>query len=309
MRRLMVILVALAAVTLVGPMPAVEAAPGVRRAVAPLDGVVVREFDPPEQSWLAGHRGVDVAGQVGDLVVAAAAGQVRFAGPVAGRPVVSIAHGTLVTTYEPVTPLVAAGDLVEAGAVIGRLEAGHCGTLACLHWGLKEATTYLDPRSLLSQTTVRLIPVAAVTELERQRAEWERAQAAVSLTRPVPGPITSPFGYRINPITGAAELHDGTDFGSPCGTPIQAVAAGVVTQRSTDTGFGNRVFVDHGTVAGHHLVSSYNHLSGFALEVGAAVAPGDVIGYVGTTGLSTGCHLHLILRVDGALVDPMTQLG
>lgn len=129
----------------------------------PLDGEprVTRRFNPPPRRWLPGHRGVDLAGTPGAVVHAAGAGVVHFAGPVAGRGVVSVNHpGGLRTTYEPVTPLVAAGDPVTAGDPIGLLVAGHagCATEACLHWGLRRGDHYLDPLSLLGLGWVRLFP-------------------------------------------------------------------------------------------------------------------------------------------------------
>jgi len=131
----------------------------------PLDGVprVVRRFDPPAQRWLAGHRGVDLVGAPGATVRAAGAGRVRFAGRVAGRPVVSVDHtGGLRTTYEPVEPVVRAGDDVSAGDRIGRLVGGHpgCPVSACLHWGLRRGAVYLDPLTLIGLGQVRLLPLA-----------------------------------------------------------------------------------------------------------------------------------------------------
>ncbi|MDR1265621.1 MAG: M23 family metallopeptidase [Propionibacteriaceae bacterium] len=294
------------------------AAPVLPPAVAPLPGAVVRAFEPPAADWQPGHRGVDIAGQAGDTVVAAAAGVVHFAGMVAGRGVVSIDHGGLRTTYEPVEALVRAGDQVFPGDVIGRLRAGHpCPAEACLHWGLKQGETYLDPLSLLVSNEVRLISAEAFADLGRRRDAWVEAMAQQALARqsrsgllqPVDAPITSPFGYRINPLGGYQELHDGTDFGAACGTPVRAASAGTIVQQGWYGGFGNRVLIDHGTVGGQQLRTSYNHLSAYALAQGATVAQGEVIGYVGTTGWSTGCHLHFSLWADGALVDPMTRLG
>ncbi len=142
-------------------VPAVPAArPGYR---LPLAGnpTVTRPFQPPPQPWLAGHRGVDLAGAPGDQVVAAGAGTVAFAGTVAGVGVVSIDHPDgLRTTYQPVIPLVGAGQPVVAGQPIGTLLAGHpgCPIAACLHWGLKRGDVYLDPMALLTPTRVRLYP-------------------------------------------------------------------------------------------------------------------------------------------------------
>jgi murein DD-endopeptidase MepM/ murein hydrolase activator NlpD len=123
---------------------------------------VVRGFDPPAQPWLPGHRGVDLAAVPGDAVVAAGAGVVSFAGPVAGRGVVSVTHGALRTTYEPVTATVRAGDTVAPGDRLGTLAAGsgHCGGVpSCLHWGLLRGTEYLDPLLLLGRSHPVLLPI------------------------------------------------------------------------------------------------------------------------------------------------------
>jgi murein DD-endopeptidase MepM/ murein hydrolase activator NlpD len=130
----------------------------------PLEGgrpTVVRGFEPPPEPWMAGHRGVDLVPAAGDLVVAAGAGVVRFAGMVVDRPVVSIGHADgLITTYEPVLPMVKAGDTVEGGQPIGQLLGGHAGCgVACLHWGLRQGTSYLDPLALIGRVRVRLLPL------------------------------------------------------------------------------------------------------------------------------------------------------
>jgi murein DD-endopeptidase MepM/ murein hydrolase activator NlpD len=143
-----------------GAAPPVVAAAGT--AVRPLTGPVVRGFDPPDQPWLPGHRGVDLLGTVGAEIVSARAGRVVFAGTLAGRGVVVVSHGTLRTTYLPVRALVRVGQQVGAGEVIGRLEAGHgCPGGWCLHWGLKRGDTYLDPLSLLDAGPLRLLPDAS----------------------------------------------------------------------------------------------------------------------------------------------------
>ncbi|HET7530632.1 MAG TPA: peptidoglycan DD-metalloendopeptidase family protein [Mycobacteriales bacterium] len=123
---------------------------------------VVRGFDPPAQPWLAGHRGVDLAGHPGQTVVAAGAGVVAFAGPVAGIGVVTVRHPDgLLTTYQPVRPLVRRGSVVREGQQIGRLvRAGsHCWPQACLHWGLRRDADYLDPLALVGAGRVRLLPL------------------------------------------------------------------------------------------------------------------------------------------------------
>jgi murein DD-endopeptidase MepM/ murein hydrolase activator NlpD len=135
---------------------------------APADGVwplspepdVLSGFAPPASRWGAGHRGVDLAGSVGQVVRTAQAGTVSFAGRIAGRGVVVIDHGGTRTTYEPVASSVAVGDRVAAGARIGRLEllGSHCLPRACLHWGLLRGETYLDPLTLVGAGPVRLLP-------------------------------------------------------------------------------------------------------------------------------------------------------
>jgi murein DD-endopeptidase MepM/ murein hydrolase activator NlpD len=129
---------------------------------------VVRTFDAPTPNWNRGHRGVDLAGAAGQKVLAAGPGTVVFAGKLAGRPVVSIAHpGGLQTSYEPVQPSVRAGQSVAQGAVIGELLAGHpeCAAAACLHWGAMwgpaSAADYVDPLGLLATTQIRLKPISA----------------------------------------------------------------------------------------------------------------------------------------------------
>ncbi|WP_237706755.1 M23 family metallopeptidase [Kribbella flavida] len=128
------------------------------------------------------------------------------------------------------------------------------------------------------------------------------------LSYPVNTYITSPYGMRFHPILRYWKLHDGTDFGAGCGTPIRAVASGVVTDRYYNGGYGNRIFVSHGVLDGSSLTSVYNHLSRYRARVGQRVRKGQVIGYVGNTGYSTGCHLHFMIYQDGRVVNPMKWL-
>ncbi|MGU3433499.1 M23 family metallopeptidase [Actinomycetes bacterium M1A6_2h] len=123
---------------------------------------VVTAFDLPDQRWLPGHRGVDLAAEPDAVVLAAGDGVVVYAGTVAAKPVVSIEHeGGLRTTYEPVLPGVSAGDRVRRGQPIGALASGHpgCPVSACLHWGLRRDREYLDPTALVNGRVVRLEPV------------------------------------------------------------------------------------------------------------------------------------------------------
>ena len=127
---------------------------------------VLRTFDAPSPNWNRGHRGVDLAGTVGQPVYAAGAATVVYAGTLAGRQVVSLAHpGGLHTSYEPVRANVRVGRLLAAGTVVGELLAGHpgCPVAACLHWGAMwgpaARAKYVDPLGLLSSTPIRLKPL------------------------------------------------------------------------------------------------------------------------------------------------------
>lgn len=329
---------------LVGLVLLVAVDAGARLAVAAPEGTpgelgppvrgapeIVRPFDPPAQRWQSGHRGVDVAAAVGSDILATGDGVVSFVGRIAGRQVLVVDHGEVRTTYEPVTATVPRGTRVRAGQVVGRLDAGHdCGqaAVACVHIGLRRGETYLAPRFAEAVTEpIRLLPTDAAAQIKQRSREREEAAAAAlatalasdapgpppassatGLVRPASGPVTSRFGMRRHPVLGVWKLHDGMDFGLPCGAPLRAAAPGRVTQAYFNAGYGNRLFIDHGTVQGRRMVSSYNHASRYVVGVGQQVSAGQVIGSNGTTGYSTGCHLHFMLWVDGQLVDPQRWL-
>lgn len=127
---------------------------------------VVADFDPPDSPYGAGHRGVDLAGSVGQVVRTALPGTVTYTGSIAGRGVVVVDHGPTRTTYEPVTATVKLGTSVARGAPIGTLQlaGSHCFPRACLHWGWIsgggiEGDTYLDPLRLVGLGPVRLLPL------------------------------------------------------------------------------------------------------------------------------------------------------
>lgn len=118
--------------------------------------------------------------------------------------------------------------------------------------------------------------------------------------------ITSPFGQRFHPVLRYWKLHDGTDFGAACGAPIRAAASGVVEEKYYNAGYGNRLIIDHGLVNGRYVTTSYNHATRYIVSVGQRVSQGQVVGYVGSTGYSTGCHLHFMAWSNGSLINPMT---
>jgi len=115
--------------------------------------------------------------------------------------------------------------------------------------------------------------------------------------------VTSEFGYRIHPITGTRRLHAGIDIATPCGQPIVAALDGEIISAGWGGGYGNRVVIDHGMQRGVPVATSYNHMQRIAVS-GGRVTRGQVIGYEGTTGFSTGCHLHFETYVNGDPVNP-----
>ncbi len=168
--------------------------------------------------------------------------------------------------------------------------------------------------------------------LVRDRAAWERALAELeedsrgieamlqrlnrtpdsadttgwqgSLDWPLRGRITSGYGYRTHPIFRVRRMHTGIDIAAPTGTPIRAPAGGTVVHASRWGGYGNCVIIDHGS----NMATLYGHCSRFAVSEGQHVNRGDTIAYVGSTGLSTGPHLHFEVRRDGRPVDPTQYL-
>jgi len=118
--------------------------------------------------------------------------------------------------------------------------------------------------------------------------------------RPVPGAISSPFGERVHPIFGTVRQHYGVDLNGATGEPIVAGATGVVLTAGWRTGYGNTVVISHG--GGYTTL--YAHMTDIAVTAGADVGGGDLIGWVGATGWTTGPHLHFEVRLDGGAVDP-----
>ena len=137
---------------------------------------VVNDFDPPDDPWGSGHRGVDLAGTVGQPVRSALPGTVTFVGKIAGKSVVTVSHGDTRTTYEPVLSSLDVGATVSAGQRIGSLELpfSHCFPNACLHWGWLRGDTYLDPLSLVRDGRVRLLPLWRDEPVDHGAAVWQR---------------------------------------------------------------------------------------------------------------------------------------
>lgn len=134
-------------------------------------------------------------------------------------------------------------------------------------------------------------------------ADWFRANSAPNLW-PVEGQVTGSFGERIDPFNGEGAFHSGVDISSPFGTRIVAPADGVVLVTTEMGGYGRAIVIDHG----NGISTRYGHLSGYAVTAGQSVHRGDVIGYVGASGRSTGPHLHYEVRINDTPVNPYKYL-
>lgn len=143
--------------------------------------------------------------------------------------------------------------------------------------------------------------VESLKELRGHLEERRSVLAATPTIWPVRGLVTSGFGYRYSPFTGAREMHDGLDVSAPRGTPILATAEGAVAYAGPlSGGYGNVIYIDHG----HGFFSFYGHNSQNLVATGARVKRGQIIGQVGNTGMSTGPHVHYSVRHKGVWVNP-----
>jgi murein DD-endopeptidase MepM/ murein hydrolase activator NlpD len=122
---------------------------------------------------------------------------------------------------------------------------------------------------------------------------------------PVRAPITSHYGWRTHPILGTSRLHAGTDFGADTGTPIRAAGAGTVIYAGWQGGYGSTVIINHG----QGMTTLYGHCSQIYVRDGQTVQKGEVVAAVGSTGMSTGPHLHFEVRINGEPQNPLAYLG
>jgi murein DD-endopeptidase MepM/ murein hydrolase activator NlpD len=156
----------------------------------------------------------------------------------------------------------------------------------------RDAATEIDA---LQQVSAEL---AAKIQSAQATSTVQRSASAAGLMWPVNAPVTSPFGWRWG------RMHEGLDLGAAYGTPIVAAAAGTVIYAGWLGGYGNLTVIDHGG----GLATAYGHQSQIAVSSGQQVTQGQVIGNVGSTGHSTGPHLHFEVRVNGQPVDPLGYL-
>lgn len=176
-----------------------------------------------------------------------------------------------------------------------------------------QRTLYLQQQAELEAAQAAL--ANELDQLWRQKLAEEATNGTGSLEKGFLSPptavpyITSAYGWRIHPIYGYRKLHAGTDFRAYCGTAIKASADGKVEWATLKSGFGNQVMLYNGVVSGKVLFTSYNHMSKFNVVSGQTVKRGDVLGYSGSTGTSTSCHLHFEVYVNGVTVDPMLYVA
>jgi murein DD-endopeptidase MepM/ murein hydrolase activator NlpD len=157
----------------------------------------------------------------------------------------------------------------------------------------------------LGSGAVRARPDGISATLAAAQAGQGDASGPSDLELPIPGaPLSSPFGLRNDPLSNGAGFHPGIDFGASSGTPIHAAGAGVVVMAGDCGGYGFCVVIDHGD----SIATLYGHQSQLGVSAGQHVEAGQVIGYVGSTGASTGPHLHFEVRDHGLPIDPVLAL-
>lgn len=166
--------------------------------------------------------------------------------------------------------------------------------------------SYHRPPSPNVNATIALAPHQSYNEVEKTQAKTNVGTSTGVLANtpsiwPASGAITSGFGWRNPPIEDGSELHQGIDIAVEIGTPVVATADGEVVKSGLAGGYGNLVQINHG----NGIETLYGHNSQLAVSVGQKVKKGQVISYVGSTGVSTGPHIHYEVRVNGTAINPM----
>ena len=187
-------------------------------------------------------------------------------------------------------------ELEAQQAALAAARSEKKGVLATVHEDREEAQEDLEDLEAASAALAAQIRAAQASSTTSSGGSTGSGVSSSGFIWPVSGVVTSGFGYRWG------RMHEGIDISAPCGTPIRAVAAGTIIFSGWMGGYGNLVVVDHG----NGLATAYAHQS--AIYASGGVGQGQTIGAVGTTGSSTGCHLHFEVRVNGGAVDPMGYL-
>lgn len=157
---------------------------------------------------------------------------------------------------------------------------------------------------LKERQAARAAAAAAAAQAAGQGSSYTWVQGTGQLGWPVSGEITSPYGYRVHPIWGTTIYHSGIDIGVDEGTPVHAADSGVIVWSGWMGGYGYAVVIDHG----NGLSTLYGHNSELAVDEGQSVSKGQVVAYAGSTGNSTGPHVHFEVRENGDPVDPIGYL-
>ena len=163
----------------------------------------------------------------------------------------------------------------------------------------EETTAVIDSRAEIETVTASGGEDIRVLDALKD-STFEAVSVSQTAVMPVQGKVTSGFGYRVHPVTGNRSFHTGIDLAAPKGTPIQAAYSGTVQETGYTNSRGNYVFIRHS----ESLCTLYCHLSKIEVEKGEKLKSGAQIGLVGSTGMSTGPHLHFELRVDGIRCNP-----
>ena len=166
--------------------------------------------------------------------------------------------------------------------------------------GLDEGpSSLLEFRNSVEQYRM-LIRASLSTPMQRRNLFEDRWRVIIPTMWPVEGILTGAFGDRLDPFNGEGTFHSGLDISTTYGTPVRVTGEGVVIAAERSAGYGMVVDVDHG----RGITTRYAHLSGFTVVVGQALTGGEIVGYVGRSGRSTGSHLHYEVRVNGGPVNP-----
>ena len=227
------------------------------------------------------------------------------------------------STHEAAKTVTKVSALIPEAAALARIEARQLAFVERL-------TRYADTRATKAEAAIRklgLNPATMLRDADRaamggpleefagkldprferlglslaRMAALERGLDGIPQVAPANvAAVTSSYGYRRDPFTGAGAMHSGLDFKGPTGSPIYAAAKGRVSFVGRKSGYGKVVEIEHG----NGLMTRYAHMSAFKARVGQAVEPGDTIGAIGSTGRSTGPHLHFEVRVNGRAVNP-----
>ena len=210
----------------------------------------------------------------------------------------------------PQTPresvVLAAGSPAVVDDAVAAVDAARAG-LADSALGNTPDSTAVPTGSAFSSALGGGLFMFPAIELTPLAAEAIAAPIAgrVTFIHPVPGGETSPFGPRMHPVLGRPMFHTGIDLAATCGTPIRAAAAGTVIYARVSNSWGLRTIIEHTP----NLMTAYGHQTRFLVKEGDFVKQGQVIGLVGTTGWSTGCHLHFDVILNNRYVDPAPYLG